>query len=325
MQAIVFGLVFFVGVFVAISARAGVFKLTGSSTADTPNGAAETAEPGPELSAAADEMALELPEFEAVVDEQDPREPSKKISLSPVALVQLGAAAAGLGFGWWATGLVGMAVLLSGLGVLLPPFMAAPRRRRRQTRTALAWQLWSRQLAELARSGAGLGEALRGSVDHAPPEIADIVEKVASAAEMHGLESAIDELANSGIAWEPEVAAGLMMATTTGGSVAEPLLDLCGRIGDVVELHRSKTEAVVELWTQTIALLALAGGVIALMYSNNPAYFEPYRSGTGQTALIGIAGILLFSVGFLVYHSVVRDDRSILVPASRRKQVKEPL
>ncbi|MCY3926229.1 MAG: type II secretion system F family protein, partial [bacterium] len=246
--------------------------------------------------------------------------------LGVVALWQLGATFSGLVLGWWATGLLGMSVLLGGLGVLLPPFMAAPRRRRRQSRTALAWQLWTRQLAELARAGAGLTDALAGSVEHCPPELRSTVEKVAVTARLHGVETALDELAASGRTWEPEVAAGLRMAASSGAAVAPPLLDLGERIGDVVDLHRTKTESVVSLWTQTIALLVLAAGVILLMYRNNPAYFEPYRAGGGQLVLIAISGLLLLSVSFLVFHSVVREKPSVMAPPGRRdKQLKEPL
>ena len=256
--------------------------------------------------------------------------PSPQRSLSglrrnPVMVVQVLAAAGGGAAGWAATGLLGMMLLLGGLGALLPPFMAAPARRRRQTRQALAWSLWSRQLAELAKAGSGLMDSIKGSVDHAPVEITATVEKVASTAEMHGLEAALDELADAGVVWEPEMAAGLRMAAESGGAVADPLLDLCGRIGDVVDLHRSKTEAVVQLWTQTIALLGLAGGVVVLMYRNNPAYFEPYEAGTGQLVFIGIAGLLLMATAFLVYHSVVREENSVLVAPRRRNRAKPPL
>lgn len=245
--------------------------------------------------------------------------------ISPLMAVQLVAAVAGGILGWVATGLLGMMVLLGGLGALLPPFMAAPARRRRQTRQALAWSLWSRQLAELARAGSSLVESLRGSVEHAPAEITAIVEHVAVTAELEGLEDALDSLAAAGTVWEPEVAAGLRMAATSGGAVADPLFDLCGRISDVVDLHRSKTEAVVQLWTQTIALLGLAGGVVLLMYRNNPAYFEPYEQGTGQLVFVGIAGLLLLSTSFLVYHSVVRTENSVLVPPRRRNRAKDPI
>ncbi len=245
--------------------------------------------------------------------------------ISPLMAVQLVAAVAGGILGWVATGLLGMMVLLGGLGALLPPFMAAPARRRRQTRQALAWSLWSRQLAELARAGSSLVESLRGSVEHAPAEIRAIVEHVAVTAELEGLEDALDSLAAAGTVWEPEVAAGLRMAATSGGAVADPLFDLCGRISDVVDLHRSKTEAVVQLWTQTIALLGLAGGVVLLMYRNNPAYFEPYEQGTGQLVFVGIAGLLLMSTSFLVYHSVVRTENSVLVPPRRRNRAKDPI
>ena len=245
--------------------------------------------------------------------------------ISPLMAVQLVAAVAGGTLGWTATGLLGMMVLLGGLGALLPPFMAAPARRRRQTRQALAWSLWSRQLAELARAGSSLVESLRGSVEHAPAEIRAIVEHVAVTAELEGLEDALDSLAAAGTVWEPEVAAGLRMAATSGGAVADPLFDLCGRISDVVDLHRSKTEAVVQLWTQTIALLGLAGGVVLMMYRNNPAYFEPYEQGTGQLVFVGIAGLLLLSTSFLVYHSVVRTENSVLVPPRRRNRAKDPI
>ena len=248
-----------------------------------------------------------------------------KRRLSPLLVVQIVGGVGGGFTGWAATGLLGMVMLLGGMGALLPPFMAAPARRRRQTREALAWSLWSRQLAELARSGSGLTDSLRGSVEHTPKEIAATVEHVASTAELHGIEQALDELAAQGTVWEPEMAAGLRMAATSGGAIAEPLLDLCGRIGDVVDLHRSKNEAVVQLWAQTIALLGLAGGVVTMMYRNNPAYFDPYQEGTGQLVFVGISGLLLMSTAFLVYHSVVREENSVLVAPRRRNRAKDPI
>ena len=253
------------------------------------------------------------------------RRPAPKRRASPLMLVQFVAAAGGAAAGWAATGLLGMMMLLGGLGALLPPFMAAPARRRRQTRQALAWSTWSRQLAELARAGSGLAESLQGTVDHAPAEIAPTVARISAPAEIDGLEAALDELASAGTVWEPEVAAGLRMAAISGGAVADPLLDLCGRISDVADLHRSKTEAVVQLWTQTIALLGLAGGVVVMMYRNNPAYFEPYRESTGQLVFVGIAGLLLLSTAFLVYHSVVREENSVLVPPRRASRAKDPI
>ncbi len=239
--------------------------------------------------------------------------------------IQAVAAAGGVGGGWWATGLWGMAVLAGGLGMLLPPFIAAPARRRRQTAEALAWQTWTRQLAELARSGAGLGDALTASIEHAPPQIAAAVSRVARTARIGGLRAATDELAGLGRVWEPEVAAGLAIAASSGGPLVGPLSDLAARIGDIVALHRARTEAVVQLWTQTIALLALAGGVVTLMYRNNPAYFEPYRTPTGQAVLLLIAFMLLGATAFLVRHSVVRSETSVLVAPKRAKRAPDPL
>ncbi|WP_419839551.1 type II secretion system F family protein [Candidatus Poriferisodalis sp.] len=240
-------------------------------------------------------------------------------------VVQAVATAGGIGVGWWATRLWGMSVLVGGLGALLPPFVAAPARRRRQTAEALAWQTWTRQLAELARSGAGLGDALAASTEHAPPQIADTVTRAARTARLVGLRAAMDELAALGRAWEPEVAAGLRIAASSGGPLAGPLGDLAGRIGDIVALHRTRTEAVVQLWTQTIALLALAGAVLVLMYRNNPAYFEPYRTPTGQAVLLLIAFVLLGATAFLVRHSVVRAEPSALVAPERTRRAPDPL
>ena len=239
---------------------------------------------------------------------------------SQIATATLGALA-----GWQATGLAGFSVLLGGLGVLLPPFMAAPSRRRRETRIALAWSVWARQLAELARAGLGLPAAVSASVPHAPVEIARKVADLAATATTHGLGPALRDLAAKGPVWEPEIAAGLQMAATSGGSVAEPLLDLCGRIDDAVEMHRTRTEAVVSLWAQTIALLSLAGGVVVLMYRNNPAYFEPYRVATGRTVLIGIACVLLVSTSVLVFNSVVRIKNSVLIAPKGRRRTPTPI
>ncbi|WP_420439532.1 type II secretion system F family protein [Candidatus Poriferisodalis sp.] len=237
-----------------------------------------------------------------------------------------GAAAAGGAFGGYAvTGLWGMALLVGGLGAMLPPFVAAPAQRHRHTAEALAWQTWTRQLAELARSGAGLADALAASIPHAPPQIAPTVTRMARTARLVGLGAATDELGAAGRMWEPEVAAGLAIAASQGGSLAGPLSAVAARIGDIVALHRARTEAVVGLWTQTIALLALAGGVVTLMYRNNPAYFEPYRSPTGQAVLLLIAFVLLGATAFLVRHSVVRTEPSVLVSPKRRRTARVPL
>jgi Flp pilus assembly protein TadB len=249
---------------------------------------------------------------------------TRNLAADTQLLVQAVAAGGGAVLGFVATGLWGLALLLAGLGALLPPFVAAPRRRRQQTREALAWQLWTRQLAELTRSGAGLTDALKSSTEHAPEQLQNTVRRVASTAELHGIGPALDELGAAGVVWEPEVAVGLRIAANSGGPLTGPLLELCNRIGDVVSLHRARTEAVVQLWTQTIALLGLAGGVVLLMYRNNPAYFEPYRTPTGQLVLTMIALVLLGSTVFLVYHSVVRAQPSVLAPA-RRRRGKDPL
>ncbi len=227
--------------------------------------------------------------------------------------------------GFAVTGLWGMAVLAGGLGALLPPFVAAPAQRRRHTAEALAWQTWTRQLADLARSGAGLADALAASIAYAPPLITPTVTRTARTARLVGLRAATDELAAAGRVWEPEVAAGLAIAASEGGPLAGPLGEVAGRIGDIVALHRARTEAVVGLWTQTIALLALAGGVVTLMYRNNPAYFEPYRTPTGQAVLLLIAFVLLGATAFLVRHSVVRAAPSVLVALKRRRAAQVPL
>ena len=235
------------------------------------------------------------------------------------------AALAGAVGGYLATGLWGMAMLGGGLGMLGPPFLAAPAQRRRHTAVALAWQTWTRQIAELAAAGAGLADALAASVPHAPPQISDTVHSVAQTARSESLSAAIARLARAGPLWEPEIAAGLAVAAASGGPVTAPLRELASRIGDTVALHRARTEAVVALWTQTIALLGLAAGVIALMYRNNPAYFEPYRTPAGQTVLVLIAMVLLGATAFLVRHSVVRVEPSLLVAPKNPRRSPRPL
>ncbi len=262
-----------------------------------------------------------------------PSHRARSPAASPRRALLLGAAQAaagivGLAVGYLASGLWGIGVLAAGAGVLGPAFAAAPARRRRHTALALAWQAWARQLAELARSGAGLADALAASVAHAPQRIAPVVERTARAAREHGITAAAEQLAGAGTVFEPDIAAGLRMAAAAGGPVAASLEQLAQRIGDSVAVHRARTEAVVALWTQTIALLALAGAVIALMYRNNPAYFDPYRTPAGQTFLVLIAMVILGASAFLVHHSTVRTHRSPLAPPAqqpRRRAERPPL
>ena len=143
--------------------------------------------------------------------------------------------------------------------------------------------------------------------------------RVGVAARQHGVAAAAEVLTSAGSTWEPDIAAGLRMAAAAGGPVAASLDALADRIGDSVAVHRVRTEAVVALWTQTIALLALAGGVITLMYRNNPAYFDPYRTADGQTVLAVIAMVLTGATAFLVRHSTVHAQRSPLAPHKPRR------
>lgn len=241
---------------------------------------------------------------------------------------QAAAGLAGFAAGYAVSGLWGIALLGGGAGVLGPPFAAAPARRRRHTALALAWQAWARQLAELARSGAGLADALAASAAHAPPRIASVVSDTARTAREHGIGAAAERLAAAGDTFEPDIAAGLATAAGAGGPVAASLDMLAARIGDSVATHRARTEAVIALWTQTIALLGLAAAVITLMYRNNPAYFDPYRTPAGQTFLVLIAMVLLAASAFLVRHSTVRTARSPLAPprpARRERPQRRPL
>jgi len=247
---------------------------------------------------------------------------------SRLRAAQAAAGAAGFAAGYAASGLWGIAVLAAGSGVLGPPFAAAPARRRRHTALALAWQAWARQLAELARAGAGLADALAASAANAPAQIAPAVALTARTARERGVRAAAEQLAAAGDAFEPDIAAGLAMAADSGGPIAASLDMLAARIGDSVVTHRARTEAVVALWTQTIALLTLAGAVIGLMYRNNPAYFDPYRTPAGQTFLVLIAMVLLTASAFLVRHSTVRTPRSPLAPpqpARRTRPERPPL
>ena len=251
--------------------------------------------------------------------------PKRTIKGPLVAKASLGIFAAVVAF--WATDLAGMALLFGGLGVLMPSFIAAPRRRREASSAALAWQEWTRQVSELAHAGATLPDALVASAEHAPSELRTAIVSATDKLEVLGVTAALDDLATADKLWAPQAAAGLRVAHESGGPAAAPLKDLGRRIGSMVDLHRVKTEAVVRIWTQTIALLVLSAGIILLMWKNNPEYFAPYLDPTGQMVLVGIAGLLLTAIGFLVRHSVVRSEESVLVPPSERdiKRRKEPI
>ena len=249
---------------------------------------------------------------------------------SPVKGRLIGQLAIGVGagaLGMWMTGLPGMALLFGGLGVLLPPFLAAPRHRREASRLAGSWEELTRQIAELARAGATLPDAFAASARHAPEELRPLMEAAAVKLQVHSMEAALDELGTADKLWAPRCVAALRVAHRSGGPAATALLDIGKRIRDQVDLHRIQTEAVVRIWTQTIALLVVSFGVIMLMWRNNPDYFLPYSQGAGQMVLVLIAGVLLGAIGYLVRNSVVRQEESVLIPPTERelKQRKEPL
>ena len=217
------------------------------------------------------------------------------------------------------SGLPGLVVLFGGLAALLPPFLTAPARRRLSARRAEAWRMWTGQLAELCRAGTNLSRGLVASAEHAPAEIAETIRRTAARVEVDGLDAALDELAEADELWSPQIAASVRIAHQAGASAATPLLDLARRMGDVVGIHRTQTEAVVKIWVQTIVLLLLSGIIVGLMWFNNPTYFDPYRAGSGPTFLLVIATMLLGAVGYLVRHSVVRGEESVLLPPDERE------
>ena len=227
-------------------------------------------------------------------------------------LVRVALAFFGLFLTYQQTQLYGLAVLLGGLGWFMPAFIMGPRLRREATREAEMWQDWARLLGELAESGASLYDSLRTSVRHLPPQLVPVAKRAAVIAEIDGIEPALNTLAETESPWGAQLSAGLRIVSRAGGGISKPMQSIVQRIEDITDVHRQKTSSVVKVWVQTLALMAVGGVTMFLLWRNNPDYFAPFSVGVGQVLLLGISVIIVFCVGYLTTRGVVPPQEYVL-------------
>ncbi len=148
--------------------------------------------------------------------------------------------------------------------------------------------MWTRRLADLVRSGAGLHQAIIGSAIEAPTPIA--TEVGALATELRGDMSTVDALRNFadrlGDATSDEVIAALMLnARERGPRLADVLDRVSESIADLVTMRREQSSSRTDARISGMILsgLMLLGLLLLLV---NKTYMRPYHTFVGQIVLI---------------------------------------
>jgi tight adherence protein B len=214
--------------------------------------------------------------------------------------ILIGVAAVVLVTGWVYTGIPMVGIALS-IGVVATPWLfGAGRADVRAIDRLEAIEIWTRRLADLVRSGAGLHQAIIGSAIEAPAAIASEVTDLAM--ELRGDMSTIDalrrfadRLADSS---SDEVIAALMLnARERGPRLADVLDRVSESIADLVTMRREQSSSRTDARISGMILsgLMLFGLLLLLV---NKSYMRPYHTFIGQivlvTCLAAFGGLLVW-------------------------------
>lgn len=199
----------------------------------------------------------------------------------------LGGALLALVAGWLYSGIpvVGIG---AGIAVIALPWLFGAGRAENQMIARLeAIEAWSRRLADLVRSGAGLHQAIIVSANDAPPAIAIELDELA--AELRGDMTTIDALRRFadrlGDAHSDEVIAALMLnARERGPRLADVLDRVSENIADVITMVREQASGRTDA---RITAMFLSGMTLVglLFVAVNKSYMKPYHSFVGQVIL----------------------------------------
>ncbi len=238
-------------------------------------------------------------------------------------LVLIGIAVVLLVIGWLYTGIPMVGIAL-GIGVIATPWLfGAGRADTRAVDKLEAIEVWTRRLADLVRSGAGLHQAIIGSAVEAPAAIATEITELAH--ELRGEKSTVDALRmfadRLADPTSDEVIAALMLnARERGPRLADVLDRVSESIADLVTMRReqisSRTDA--RMSGMILSGLMLLGLVWLLV---NKSYMRPYHTFVGQMVLalclVAFGGLLVWARQLNMPRPVPRLFKS-LAPARRQ-------
>jgi tight adherence protein B len=216
-------------------------------------------------------------------------------------LALIGVAVVLLVIGWLYTGIPMVGIALA-IGVVAAPWLfGAGRADARAVDKLEAIEVWTRRLADLVRSGAGLHQAIIGSAVEAPAAIAPEIAELAN--ELRGEMSTVDALRmfadRLADPTSDEVIAALMLnARERGPRLADVLDRVSESIADLVTMRREQSSSRTDARMSGMILsgLMLLGLVWLLI---NKSYMRPYHTFVGQMVLalclVAFGGLLVWA------------------------------
>jgi tight adherence protein B len=241
-------------------------------------------------------------------------------SAKQTRLVLIGVALVLLVIGWVYTGIPMVGIALA-IGVVAAPWLfGAGRADTRAIAKLEAIEVWTRRLADLVRSGAGLHQAIIGSAVEAPaaiaPEITELATELRSeVSTIDALRLFADRLADP---TSDEVIAALMLNARERGPRLGDVLDRVSEsIADLVTMRREQSSSRTDARISGMILSGLMlFGLVWLLV--NKTYMQPYHTFVGQLVLalclVAFGGLLVWARQLNMPRPVPRLLKSIPPP-----------
>jgi len=213
------------------------------------------------------------------------------------ALAALGAGTLGwLVTGWPVPGLAAAAVVVAGPWLML-------RGAKGEIARLEALEQWTRRLADLLASGAGLEQAMIASARTAPAPIAAEVTGLANRLRAHvPTETALRALADdlNSLSGDDVVAELIVAARRRGRGVKHVLDELARSVAEVVIDGREIETAYAKPRTVAQSVVAIVLVFVAVLFVWAHTFFAPYGRPAGQVILAAVGG--WFAAMFAVMH-----------------------
>ena len=205
---------------------------------------------------------------------------------------------AALAFGaWYLTGWYAAALLTAGAGWAGPKMAKAPGLRKKATEEIEAYSQWAEQIRDLVSSSGSLYEAVTLSADNSPELLRPSVMQMTAIARTTGLPPALDWFANEMRSPHADrLVLGLRIAWDSGARVSEAFDSTARRMRGEVDVRRRNEVSNSRAWTQVVAILGVTMVSVLLLAVLNRGFFEPFSSFIGQLVLLGVGGLMVGSI-----------------------------
>ena len=207
--------------------------------------------------------------------------------------------------GWLVTGWYAAAVLGLAMGWAGPKIVRAPKIRKKAIEEIEAYSQWAEQIRDLVSSSGSLYEAVTLSSDNSPTLIRPQVIQMSTIARTTGLTPALDWFAREMRSPHADrLVLGLRIAWDSGARVSEAFDSTARRMRGEVDLRRRNEVANSRAWTQVISILGVTILAVMLLAVFNRGFFDPFGTVIGQTVLLGVGGLIVGSIFWVLKLSV---------------------